>query len=174
MRTASVKVALKEKIQFLNALQQAGLQLDEAFSQHDRIFKSENKNIKLIIRTDMKPNSEPVYYIVYREYCANGTTLNYVAKVIDYEQIVRIVHGLGYKLIAEVNKERQMVQITDMIALSFDKVKDLGEYIKLERAVNKDDDLNWIRADLAEALKTLGINENAKLIGSYSELLAKK
>jgi len=174
MRVAGVKVELKEKIQFLNALQQAGLRFDEATTQHDRVFMGDSKQTTLIARTSVDSGGNQAHSLIFRQYATNGTVLSYATEVADYEQLIRIIGGLGYKQLAEVNKQRQTVKITDTIMLSFDKVKELGEYIKLERTVGDKDNLNWIRADLAEALKNLGISENAKLAGPYGELLAKK
>ncbi|MCL2869707.1 CYTH domain-containing protein [Candidatus Saccharibacteria bacterium] len=175
MRTVNVKVELNEKIEFLSALQQAGLKLSDTILQHDRVFRGTQPDKKLIVRTETSPDGLQSYYLIYRQFSANDSTLlNYTTSVTNYEQTVRIIHGLGYKLVAEVDKQRQRVDITDTISLCFDKAKGLGEYIKLERAVSKDDNLNWVRADLAEALKALGISEGAKLASAYSDMTVKK
>ena len=176
MRTISVKVELREKIQFLNALQQAGLSLGEAALQHDKVFENKDGGEpRVIIRSETGPDGKQTHKLISRQFFASkGSTDSYITLIADYEQAAQIIRSLGYKLVAEVDKQRQTVDITDSITLYFDKVAKLGEYIKLERSVAKGDDLKWVQADLAETLKTLDISENAKLVGPYSSMAGQK
>ncbi|NCU43890.1 CYTH domain-containing protein, partial [Candidatus Saccharibacteria bacterium] len=74
---------------------------------------------------------------------------------------------------AEVVRNRQKLQVDD-VTFYLDDVDELGTYVKLERELKKDEDIEKIRRELWEVLKVLGVDKSNAEPDTYTAQLLKK
>lgn len=93
--------------------------------------------------------------------------------ILDYTETAHIVQQLGFELRAEVVRNRQKLQVDD-VTFYLDDVDELGTYVKLERELKKDEDIEKIRRELWEVLKVLGVDKSNAEPDTYTAQLLKK
>lgn len=148
--------------------------------QNDRVFlprgyQPSKKLPKLMIRTEIiDPKRKPWYQLIQKRHLTDqNIDLVHTTPVLNYTETAHIVQQLGFELRAEVVRNRQKLQIDD-VTFYLDDVDELGTYVKLERELKKDEDIDIIRRELWEVLKVLGVDESNAEPDTYTAQLLKK
>lgn len=158
----------------------SGHDFGEVVFQNDRVFlprgyQPSKKLPKLMIRTEIiDPKRKPWYQLIQKRHLTDqNIDLVHTTPVLNYTETAHIVQQLGFELRAEVVRNRQKLQIDD-VTFYLDDVDELGTYVKLERELKKDEDIDIIRRELWEVLKVLGVDESNAEPDTYTAQLLKK
>ena len=180
MKLVIVKAKITDKISFLKRMHDSGHDFGKVVFQNDRVFlprgyQPSRKLPKLMIRTEIiDPKRKPWYQLIQKRHLTDqNIDLVHMTPILDYTETAHIVQQLGFELRAEVVRNRQKLQIDD-VTFYLDDVDELGTYVKLERELKKDEDIEKIRRELWEVLKVLGVDKSNAEPDTYTAQLLKK
>ncbi len=180
MKLVIIKAKITDKIRFLERMHSSGHDFGKVVFQNDRVFlprgyQPSKKLPKLMIRTEIiDPKRKPWYQLIQKRHLTDqNIDLVHTTPVLNYTETAHIVQQLGFELRAEVVRNRQKLQIDD-VTFYLDDVDELGTYVKLERELKKDEDIDIIRRELWEVLKVLGVDESNAEPDTYTAQLLKK
>ena len=176
MKKVILKCKLGSRDNFEDKLSDIDLDFSPIYWQHDRIYVPKNYQPhanfpRLIMRTEMKAVDKPAkyYFILKRHIEDSGVDIVEETKVQDYERLVNIILQLGFKLVKEVSRRRQSLQMGEGTDIYLDKVDNLpGYYAKIETAIGPNDPVAEARTDLEKTFRTLG--ESNFVPSTYFEL----
>ena len=180
MKLVIVKAKITDKISFLKRMHDSGHDFGKVVFQNDRVFlprgyQPSRKLPKLMIRTEIiDPKRKPWYQLIQKRHLTDqNIDLEHMTPILDYTETAHIVQQLGFELRAEVVRNRQKLQVDD-VTFYLDDVDELGTYVKLERELKKDEDIEKIRRELWEVLKVLGVDKSNAEPDTYTAQLLKK
>ena len=180
MKLVFVKAKITDKISFLKRMHDSGHDFGKVVFQNDRVFlprgyQPSRKLPKLMIRTEIiDPKRKPWYQLIQKRHLTDqNIDLVHMTPILDYTETAHIVQQLGFELRAEVVRNRQKLQVDD-VTFYLDDVDELGTYVKLERELKKDEDIEKIRRELWEVLKVLGVDKSNAEPDTYTAQLLKK
>ena len=180
MKLVIVKAKITDKISFLKRMHDSGHDFGKVVFQNDRVFlprgyQPSRKLPKLMIRTEIiDPKRKPWYRLIQKRHLTDqNIDLVHMTPILDYTETAHIVQQLGFELRAEVVRNRQKLQVDD-VTFYLDDVDELGTYVKLERELKKDEDIEKIRRELWEVLKVLGVDKSNAEPDTYTAQLLKK
>ena len=180
MKLVIVKAKITDKISFLKRMHDSGHDFGKVVFQNDRVFlprgyQPSRKLPKLMIRTEIiDPKRKPWYQLIQKRHLTDqNIDLVHMTPILDYTETAHIVQQLGFELRAEVVRNRQKLQVDD-VTFYLDDVDELGTYVKLERELKKDEDIEKIRRELWEVLKVLGVDKTNAEPDTYTAQLLKK
>ena len=180
MKLVIVKAKITDKISFLKRMHDSGYDFGKVVFQNDRVFlprgyQPSRKLPKLMIRTEIiDPKRKPWYQLIQKRHLTDqNIDLVHMTPILDYTETAHIVQQLGFELRAEVVRNRQKLQVDD-VTFYLDDVDELGTYVKLERELKKDEDIEKIRRELWEVLKVLGVDKSNAEPDTYTAQLLKK
>ena len=180
MKLVIVKAKITDKISFLKRMHDSGHDFGKVVFQNDRVFQPRGyqpsrKLPKLMIRTEIiDPKRKPWYQLIQKRHLTDqNIDLVHMTPILDYTETAHIVQQLGFELRAEVVRNRQKLQVDD-VTFYLDDVDELGTYVKLERELKKDEDIEKIRRELWEVLKVLGVDKSNAEPDTYTAQLLKK
>ena len=180
MKLVIVKAKITDKIGFLKRMHDSGHDFGKVVFQNDRVFlprgyQPSRKLPKLMIRTEIiDPKRKPWYQLIQKRHLTDqNIDLVHMTPILDYTETAHIVQQLGFELRAEVVRNRQKLQVDD-VTFYLDDVDELGTYVKLERELKKDEDIEKIRRELWEVLKVLGVDKSNAEPDTYTAQLLKK
>ena len=180
MKLVIVKAKITDKISFLKRMHDSGHDFGKVVFQNDRVFlprgyQPSRKLPKLMIRTEIiDPKRKPWYQLIQKRHLTDqNIDLVHMTPILDYTETAHIVQQLGFELRAEVVRNRHKLQVDD-VTFYLDDVDELGTYVKLERELKKDEDIEKIRRELWEVLKVLGVDKSNAEPDTYTAQLLKK
>ena len=180
MKLVIIKAKITDKISFLKRMHDSGHDFGKVVFQNDRVFlprgyQPSRKLPKLMIRTEIiDPKRKPWYQLIQKRHLTDqNIDLVHMTPILDYTETAHIVQQLGFELRAEVVRNRQKLQVDD-VTFYLDDVDELGTYVKLERELKKDEDIEKIRRELWEVLKVLGVDKSNAEPDTYTAQLLKK
>ena len=180
MKLVIVKAKITDKISFLKRMHDSGHDFGKVVFQNDRVFlprgyQPSRKLPKLMIRAEIiDPKRKPWYQLIQKRHLTDqNIDLVHMTPILDYTETAHIVQQLGFELRAEVVRNRQKLQVDD-VTFYLDDVDELGTYVKLERELKKDEDIEKIRRELWEVLKVLGVDKSNAEPDTYTAQLLKK
>ena len=180
MKLVIVKAKITDKISFLKRMHDSGHDFGKVVFQNDRVFlprgyQPSRKLPKLMIRTEIiDPKRKPWYQLIQKRHLTDqNIDLVHMTPILDYTETAHIVQQLGFELRAEEVRNRQKLQVDD-VTFYLDDVDELGTYVKLERELKKDEDIEKIRRELWEVLKVLGVDKSNAEPDTYTAQLLKK
>ena len=180
MKLVIVKAKITDKISFLKRMHDSGHDFGKVVFQNARVFlprgyQPSRKLPKLMIRTEIiDPKRKPWYQLIQKRHLTDqNIDLVHMTPILDYTETAHIVQQLGFELRAEVVRNRQKLQVDD-VTFYLDDVDELGTYVKLERELKKDEDIEKIRRELWEVLKVLGVDKSNAEPDTYTAQLLKK
>lgn len=93
-------------------------------------------------------------------------------EISDGDKMLEILHHINYKKVPIVNKKRIKAKLNE-IEVVIDSVKDLGEFIEVEKIVEEENSelRQKIQAELLDFLTELGIPEEDHLAGSKYDIM---
>lgn len=180
MKTVIVKAKVKNKIDFIEKIQAAGHDFGRPIFQNDRMFlprgyEPDRKLPKMILRTEIiDPKRKPWYQLVQKRHIeAENVDLIHHTGVLNYTETAHILQQLGFEMKVEVMRNRQKLQVEDTV-FYLDEVEGLGTYIKLEKNIEKGDNIEDVRNELWNVLEVLGVTREDAEIDTYTGQILKK
>jgi adenylate cyclase class IV len=175
----TVKSRLKDVYGFLQILRDIGMEFGAVYWQHDRVFAPKvfgrGRNLpRLVIRTEMKAVDKPAkYYLILKRHIEDKR-IDVVNKIVvkDYVETARMLHQLGFVLVAEVSRQRQDLVMGEDVKMHLDRVEGLtGWWAKLESRVEEGGDAVAIWDDLVKTFEVLGQGREGVSDMTYRELV---
>lgn len=154
-----------------------GMGMSPVIWQHERVYvphgyRRGQNFARLMLRTEIRTPEEPATYAVRlkRHIEDSGVDLAYSSTVVEYTEVMEMIHQLGYRKVAEVSRQRQELWLDERTALFVDEVEGLaGAFLKIEAQVDENEPIEPLRRDLHKILRMLG--QETMLVQTYAELL---
>ena len=164
MKTAVVKVRVKNREELEDKMTEIDLEFEPMVWQHDRVylprgFKSGNNMPRMIMRTEMKAiDRPPKYELILKRHIEDSG--------------VDIIHQLGFELKSEVSRRRQILPIGEDTRMCLDKVDRVaGYYLKIETKLKEEDKISEVMEDLEKTLMIFGQDPRAQIEQPYFALM---
>ena len=181
MKRVTIKVKVDNIEEFEKRVKDISLEFEPTLYQHDRVYVprgyKRGMNLpRLVMRTEMNSVDKPAIYklILKRHIEDSGIEITDRSVVRDYTEIVNILHQLGFVLAKEISRRRRRIKLSDVSRIYLDKVDKLdGHYVKIETALEEDDKVSEVMADLKRTLKLFHLSTKNISQESYLEMLEK-
>lgn len=181
MKRVTVKVKVDNLEELEKHMKDISLEFEPTLYQHDRVYVprgyKRGLNLpRLIMRTEMSSVDKPAIYklILKRHIEDSGIEITDRSVIRDYTEIVNILHQLGFVLATEVSRRRRRIKLSETSRIYLDKVDKLDKpYLKIETALEEDDKVAEVMADLKRTLKLFHLDKKEISQESYFEILQK-
>lgn len=176
MQEIEVKAKIKNISRIKSKLENLGCKFGKPLIQKDKIFI--HKNIQYPYKDKEKAvlrirKSNGKYFLTLKKNKSNELDcLEKETQIINPEKIQIILELMGYRIIAEVSKERYKCKYKDL-EICLDKVKNLGNFIEIEKII-KGGNGKEIQKQLFKFLKTIGIKEKDQVFKGYDTLIEER
>lgn len=179
MKRVTVKVKVDDVEEFEKRVKDINLEFEPTLYQHDRVYVprgyKRGMNLpRLVMRTEMSSVDKPAIYklILKRHIEDSGIEITDRSVVRDYTEVVNMLHQLGFVLSTEVSRRRRRIKLSDVSRIYLDKVDKLdGHYVKIETALEENDKVAEVMADLRRTLKLFHLSTKNISQESYFEML---
>ena len=178
MEEIEVKAKIKDINKTKEILEKMGCIFSESTTQDDIIFLPEGVefcDIKKDIPVVRVRDSNGVIILTLKKRIENGNELIKLEKevVVDKkDEIIEIIKNMNYHEVLRVNKKRIRCEYKDT-DICIDDVFNLGFFIEVEKLSQNEDDL-LIQNSLFDFLKSIGINEEDRVLKGYDTMLYEK
>ena len=164
MKKIIVKAKLKNREDFEEKLNEAGLDFSPLYWQYDRIFvpRGYRRGMnypRITMRTEMKAIDKPArYYVIFRRHIEDsGVDIENKTVVKDYVEMAEIFQQLGMEKAKEVSKRRQEIKLKNSIMLYLDKVEGAnGYYAKIEAELLDNEKVSEKYDEIIKTLRDFG------------------
>lgn len=163
MRKVIVKVFLSDRDEFEAKMEDMELEFSPIVWQHDRIYLPRNYKRgmnypRLIMRTEMKAvDGDPDYKVILKRHIEDsGIDVVDETRVLNYKEMVNIIHQLGFEKVDEVSRKRQEVRMDEDTMMYIDNIEGIeGFFAKFERNLDEDEKVNEARKELVKSFEAL-------------------
>ena len=176
MREIEIKARISNPTKLQETLKLKGIHLSKAVKQHDVVYcilgSADNALDAnwLRIRTE---NDEKVIFTLKRSVVGHLDSIEHEVMVDSAEELEAIIKLLGFEPYSDLTKIRQKAQ-TGSLEICVDIVPGLGDFIEVEKMMDKDANHDTVVNELWKFLNTLGIEKNAEEHLGYDVLERKK
>ncbi len=188
MREIEIKARVRHKEAVLRALGEKGVVLGEPITQHDRVYgvpevvcgrqtkqpvSGDATSPWLRIRTEIAGDKKMHYFTLKRSRAAHLDKIEHEVEANDPDGVVNIIKELGFIEYSDITKTRRKGKIGD-IEVCFDDVKDLGDFIELEKLTTEETSYEVVASELWETLQNLGIHRTDEVTKGYDVLMTEQ
>ena len=179
MYEVEVKAKLKNKQEVLKKLEALGCNWGTELHQVDHIFIPEDVSFPPPFHTPvLRVREQNGIFIFTLKISQSGRqdSIERELEISDGKMMIEIMQLIKYREVAVVDKKRIKTKLEDM-EIVFDEVKDLGEFIEVEKIVTEEnpEERKNIQKELCDFLESLGIpNEDLLVNAKYDIMLFEK
>lgn len=179
MYEVEVKARLRDRNAVIKKLNDFGCKFGEVLHQVDHIFNIEGETFPPPLNSPvLRVRKENNRYIFTLKISQSGRqdSLEKELEIGNGETMIEILKFLKWQETISVDKKRIKTKLYD-IEIMIDEVKDLGEFIEVEKMVTheKDKDRQKIQHELCDFLETLGVSKEDILMNhKYDIMLEEK
>lgn len=165
-----VEIKAKAKPDTLKRVQAIAMQTKE-LHQKDTYYAHPCRDFASTDEALRVRDTKGTFTLTYKGPKLDSTTKTRLEKNIPVTRdIYELIENLGFKKVFTVEKERHNYEV-DNIEISYDVVKDLGEYIELETITEEEGTIGKARESLFSLFAQLGFEKEDSITKSYLELL---
>lgn len=176
MKVLVVKSLLEDSSALDARLAGIGLEMSPVIWQHERVYvphgyRRGQNYARLMLRTEVRNPEESASYSLRmkRHIEDSGVDISHSSTVIEYTEVMEMIHQLGYRKVAEVSRQRRELWLDERTAVFLDDIEGLsGTFLKIEAQV-VDEPIELLVKDLYQILRMLG--QETMLLQTYAELL---
>ncbi len=177
MKKVIVKSQLVNPYALVKKLEDIGFEFEPAVWQHERIYLPHNfqphMNFpRLVMRTEVLETNQPAQYSLYLKRHIEDSGVDYVnfTGVNDYTEATGIVHQLGFRKVAEMSRQRRILQLDAQTVIYWDTVEGIETpFIKIEADIVEGVSVEATRKELYRSLRLFG--SETFLVQTYAEIL---
>jgi len=179
MYEVEVKARLKNKEAIIKKLDGFGCKFSEEIHQVDRIFIPKDLAFPPPIGTAvLRVREQDDIFILTLKISQSGRqdSIERELEIEEGKMMVEIINLIGYKEASLVDKKRIKTKYKDMV-IEIDTVKDLGEFIEVEKIITEENSevRIGIQKEIADFIETLGVAKEDLLVnGKYDIMLWEK
>jgi adenylate cyclase class 2 len=176
MYEVEIKAKLRNRRELVKKLESFGCKFSEELHQVDHVYFPEGLVFPPPIGTGIlrvrNQNDNKYFFTLKISQSGRQDSIERELEISDGEMMMEIVKLLKYQEAPTVDKRRTKTKYKDM-GIELDVVKDLGEFIEVEKIVDNEDpeERKNIQKGLAEFLLTLGIPKEDLLINSKYDIM---
>lgn len=178
MKKIIVKSQLRDAYALEQKLDEIGFVFDPAVWQHERVYLPHNFQPRmnfprLVMRTEVTETDQPANYALYLKRHIEDSGVDYVnfTGVTDYTEATGIVHQLGFRKVAEISRQRRVVQLDVHTAIFLDVVEGIElPFMKLEAELMEGMSVQEVQRELFKTLRLVG--QDTFLLQTYAEIFA--
>ncbi len=175
MYEVEVKARLRDKESIINKLKEMGCLFSEELHQIDHIFIPKDvifpPPFEVPVLRVRKQNDKHLFTMKISQ-SNRQDCIEKELEISDGDKMLEILHHINYKKVPIVNKKRIKAKFDD-IEVVIDSVKDLGEFIEVEKIVEEENPelRQKIQTELLDFLTVLGIPKEDHLAGSKYDIM---
>lgn len=175
-REIEVKARVKDFDSVVKKLQNLGCEISEAIIQDDKIFVAKNYGdyVKLHIGSNVlrirTVNNEKSFFTLKQSIKNELDCIEKQTEIAKPQEMHDALIMMGYENAVAVYKKRQKIKYQNY-TICLDQVKDLGNFIEVERLFNDDNEANGIQEEIFKFLQTLGIQKEDRETHGYDTLM---
>lgn len=175
-REIEVKARVKDFDKVIKKLQDLGCEIPEAIIQDDKIFVAKNYGdfVKLHIGSNIlrirTVNNEKSFFTLKQSIKNELDCIEKQTEIAKPQEMYDALIMMGYENVVAVYKSRQKIKYQNY-TICLDQVKDLGNFIEVERLFNDDSEAEGIQEEIFKFLQTLGIQKEDRETHGYDTLI---
>ncbi|MFA5126503.1 MAG: class IV adenylate cyclase [Patescibacteria group bacterium] len=175
-REIEVKARVKDFDQVIAKLRDLGCEITEPIIQDDKIFvhKDYGDYVKLHIGSNVlrirTVNNEKSFFTLKQSVKNELDCIEKQTEVAKPQEMHDALIMMGYENVVSVYKKRQKIKYQDY-TICLDQVRDLGNFIEVERLFEDDKEASGIQEEIFEFLETLGVEEQDRVTHGYDTLM---
>jgi predicted adenylyl cyclase CyaB len=175
MYEVEIKAKLRNRTEIVKKLESFGCKFSEELHQVDHVYFPEGLVFPPPIGTGILRvrNQDGKYFFTLKiSQSGRQDSIERELEILDGGMMIEIVKLLKYQEAPTVDKRRTKTKYKDMI-IELDVVKDLGEFIEVEKIVTNEnpEERRAIQKELAQFLETLGIPKEDLLVNSKYDIM---
>jgi adenylate cyclase class 2 len=175
MYEVEIKAKLRNRAELVKKLEAFGCKFSDELHQVDHVYFPEGLTFPPPIGTGILRvrNQDGKYFFTLKiSQSGRQDSIERELEIGDGEMMMEIVKLLKYQEAPTNDKKRIKTKYKDMV-IELDDVKDLGEFIEVEKIVTEEDpkERKKIQSELAEFLVTLGIPKEDLLVNSKYDIM---
>ena len=175
-REIEVKARVKNFDQVINKLKDLGCEIPKPIIQDDKIFvdKKYGDYVSLHIGSNIlrirTVNGDKSYFTLKQSVKNELDCIEKQTQIQNPQEMLDALNMMGYVNVVSVYKKRQKIKYQDY-TICLDQVRNLGNYIEVEKLFNDDSELDGVQEEIFNFLKTLGINPEDREEHGYDTLI---
>lgn len=175
-REIEVKARVKDFEKVIESLKNLGCEITEPIIQDDKIFVAKNYGdyVKLHIGSNVLRirtiNNEKSFFTLKQSIKNELDCIEKQTEIAKPQEMHDALTMMGYENAVSVYKKRQKIKYQNY-TICLDQVKDLGNFIEVERLFNDDNEANGIQEEIFKFLQTLGIQKEDRETHGYDTLM---
>jgi adenylate cyclase class 2 len=179
MYEVEVKARLKNRQEVVKKLEALGCKFGEVLHQIDHVYFPESLTFPPPIGTGIlrvRNQGDKYFFTLKISQSGRQDSIEREIEIKDGEMMMEIIKLIKYQEAPTVDKKRTKTKYKDMV-IELDEVKDLGEFIEVEKIVTHEnpEDRKKIQQELAGFIETLGVAKEDLLVnGKYDIMLFEK
>jgi adenylate cyclase class 2 len=179
MYEVEVKAKLKSRQEVIKKLEAFGCKFSEELHQVDHVYFPEGLVFPPPISTGVlrvRNQNNKYFFTLKISQSGRQDSIERELEISDGEMMMEIIKLLKYQVAPAVDKKRIKTKYKDMV-IEIDSVKDLGEFIEVEKIVTEEnpEERKKIQRELADFIETLGVAKEDLLVnGKYDIMLFEK
>ncbi len=175
MYEVEVKAHLRNRRAVLQKLEDMGCKFGDELHQVDHIFIPDNLPFPPPIGIPVLRvrNQDGKYFLTLKiSQSGRQDSLERELEIADGPVMIEIIKLLNYKQVPIVDKKRIKANVNN-IEISLDSVKNLGEFIEVEKIVTLDnpEDRKQIQSELCDFLETIGVLKEDHLVNHKYDIM---
>ncbi len=175
MYEVEVKARLKNRQEIVKKLESLGCKFGEELHQIDHIYFPEGLTFPPPIGTGIlrvRNQGDKYFFTLKISQSGRQDSIERELEVKDGEMMMEIIKLLKYQEAPTVNKKRTKTKYKDMV-IELDTVKDLGEFIEVEKIVTEEnpEERKKIQQDLADFIIALGVSKEDLMVNSKYDIM---
>ncbi len=175
MYEVEVKAHLRNRSSILKKLKDLGYKFSEELHQVDHIFIPEKISFPPPLGTPvLRVRKQNNIYLLTLKISQSGRqdSIERELEISDGKMMIEIIKLIGYKEVMMVDKKRIKAKLGD-IEIVLDKVKDLGEFVEVEKIVTNEnhEDRKKIQNELCDFLESIGILKDDHLVNHKYDIM---
>ncbi|MBP7741155.1 MAG: class IV adenylate cyclase [Candidatus Pacebacteria bacterium] len=174
MREIEVKARISNMGAMVGKLEEMGCEFSDAVTQEDVVYTEKvgsvaeflSNSIFLRIREGTKGIVFTLKYNPDRQGEPDAMPIEHEIKVDSRSELEAILTFLGYTPMVTVKKTRRTGHYKNW-EICLDEVEELGSFIEVEQMAEHEEDIEPIRAEIMDFLRSLEISEEDMLVKRY-------
>lgn len=175
MYEVEVKAKLQNRKAVMKKLKSFGCKFSEELHQVDHIFTPAGTPFPTPFTTPVlrvREQGDIFLFTLKISQFGRQDCIEHELEIMDGEKMIEIMKLINYKEVALVDKKRIKTKLNG-VGVELDKVKDLGEFIEVEKIVTHPDPekRKKIQKELCDFLENLGIAKEDLLVNAKYDIM---
>lgn len=175
-REIEVKAKVKNFDQVISKLRDLGCEITDPIIQDDKVFvhKDYGDYVKMHIGANIlrirTVNNEKSFFTLKQSVNNELDCIEKQTEIAKPQEMHDALIMMGYENVISIYKNRRKIKYENY-TICLDQVRDLGDFIEVERLFDDDKEVRGVQEEIFRFLKTLGIEEQDREMHGYDTLM---